>query len=431
VSAAAAPDDLDRLEQQRRRTLKRVVMALAFGLAGFPLGFIIGDGIGTDAAIIAAEGLWLAALLSLVAAPVMAADWRRSVAGSLLDATVAGSPGLRRIDGERAGGLTAPDAALFQGSGLVEPFQTSRLINALAGQSLGVSFVLAELSLYDQKEHRVFGGVLGSFRLARPLPPGLTIVTRDRGLLGNLLARAGSGIEPVTLEDPGFEGVFEAYGTDQVAGRVILTTTMLGRLRSLDELAHARGFSCAFRDDHLLVALPGMRWRCAMWRLLQPMSAWLPAYRDWLGGLVELPARIAATLDLAEPAAAEAAMPAMAPATAADRRYRGRFGRDDLESVAAVLWRLGGAALPALYIAASGLLFGGLAVFGAWYGITEGYSDELFWYFWFMVAFGLAYGAGTIATAVRQLLHLAWTWNAPLRGLSSAGRATGKGVNGL
>ena len=48
-----------------------------------------------------------------------------------------------------------------------------------------------------------------------------------------------------------------------------------------------------------------------------------------------------------------------------------------------------------------------------------------------MVAFGLAYGAGTIATAVRQLLHLAWTWNAPLRGLSSAGRATGKGVNGL
>ncbi|HEX8373953.1 MAG TPA: hypothetical protein VF606_02110, partial [Geminicoccaceae bacterium] len=185
MSAAAAPDDLDRLEQQRRRTLKRVTLALVLGLVGFPLGYLIGDGIGTDAAMIAGEGLWLAALLSLVAAPVMAADWRRSVAGSLLDATVAGSPGLRRIDGERAGGLTAPDAALFHGSGLVEPFQTSRLINALAGQSLGVSFVLAELSLYDAKEHRVFGGVLGSFRLARPLPPGLTIVTRDRGLLGN------------------------------------------------------------------------------------------------------------------------------------------------------------------------------------------------------------------------------------------------------
>ncbi len=424
--SADPPDELDQLEQQRRRTLKRVAVALAFGLLGFPLGYLIGDGLGTDAAMIVGEGLWLAALISLVAAPVMMADWRRSVAAGLLDAIVAGAAGIRRIDGERAGSLTALDQAPFLGSGLVEPFQTSRLTNALAGQSLGVSFVLAEVSLYNEKEHRVFGGVLGSFRLARPLPPGLTIVTRDRGLLGNLMARAGSGIEPVTLEDPSFEGVFEAYGTDQVASRVVLTTTMLERLKDLDELAHAQGFSCAFRDGHLLVALPGMRWRCAMWRMLRPMSVWLPAYRDWLGGLIELPARIAATLDLAEPsAAAAAAAPAAAPATV-DPGTRGRFGRDDLETVAAVLWRLAGEALPALYIAASGALFGGLALFGASYGITEGFPEGLFWYLWSMVAVGLAYGAGTIAAAVRQLLLLAWTWNVPLRGLSA-----GRDVKGL
>ena len=40
--------------------------------------------------------------------------------------------------------------------------------------------------------------------------------------------------------------MFEVYGDDQVGGRVILTTTMLERLKALDELAHARGFACAF-----------------------------------------------------------------------------------------------------------------------------------------------------------------------------------------
>ena len=117
----------------------------------------------------------------------------------------------------------------------------------------------------------MFGGVLASFRLSRPRA-GLTIVARDRGLLGNLLARAGSGIERLPLEDPTFEGVFEVYGTDQVGGRVILTTTMLERLKALDQLAHAHGFACAFLEEHLLIAFSGMSWRCPAWRILQPVD---------------------------------------------------------------------------------------------------------------------------------------------------------------
>jgi hypothetical protein len=66
---------------------------------------------------------------------------------------------------------------------------------------------------------------------------------------------------------------------------------------------------------------------------------------------------------------------------------------------------------------ASGAIFGGVALFGAWYGITTGYSSGLFWYFWGMIAAGVAYGAYAIALGVRELGRLAWRWNSGLRTL--------------
>jgi hypothetical protein len=401
------------LEQQRRRALKKVGIAALLAVGGFPLGALIGAGIGTDAAIIVAEGLWLLAFLSLFAGPMFVADWRRSVTAGLLDAAVKATPGVHRIDGERSRSdlhTETMSPGLFQGSGLVETFYSTKLFNALTGQSRGVPFTLADLSFYDQKNLRVFGGVLGSFRLRRSRP-GLTIVTRDRGMLGNLLSRTGGALEPVTLEDVHFEDIFEAYGTDQVQSRVILTTTMLERLKVLDDFAHARGFSCAFRGDHLLVALPGMRWRCQMWRLFQPMEQWLPAYRDWINGLIALPAQVAATLDLTE----EDEAPAV-PAPPA-RQFRGGFGRDDVEAAAALAWRIAGEAGPALYLAMSGAVFGGLALYVGWYGITEGFGDQFFWYFWSLVTAGLVYGASTIGYALRQLGRFAWNWGSPLRSM--------------
>ena len=154
------------------------------------------------------------------------------------------------------------------------------------------------MNLLDAKGYPMFGGVLASFRLSRPRA-GLTIVARDRGILGNLIARAGSAIERLPLEDPAFEGVFEAYGTDQVGGRVVLTTTMLERLKAVDQLAHAHGFACAFLEEHLLIAFAGMNWRCPAWRIVTPVNDWLQGYAAWLTGLVDLPADIVRTLNLA------------------------------------------------------------------------------------------------------------------------------------
>jgi hypothetical protein len=65
----------------------------------------------------------------------------------------------------------------------------------------------------------------------------------------------------------------------------------------------------------------------------------------------------------------------------------------------------------------SGALFGGVALFGAWYGVTQGYSPAHFWYFWGMIAVGVVYGAYAILLGTRALALLAWKWNSPLRTL--------------
>jgi hypothetical protein len=176
----------------------------------------------------------------------------------------------------------------------------------------------------------------------------------------------------------------------------------------LDEFAHARGFACAFRGEHLLIAFSGMSWRCPAWRIARPIDGWLHTYADWLTGLVELPRDIVRTLNLAA-----GAMPFVAealPAVAVDAGPAHVFSSG--------LWRLVGEGGMSLVYVASGAVFGGVALIGAWYGLTDGYSKNLFWYFWGMISAGLAYGAYALALGVRQLARLAWRWNAPLRTLN-------------
>ena len=262
----------------------------------------------------------------------------------------------------------------------------------LTGDAHGVPFAIAEISLLDAKGYRMFGGVLASFRLSRPRP-GLTIVTRDRGILGNLLAHAGSGIERLPLEDPTFEGVFEVYGTDQVGGRVILTTTMLERLKALDQLAHARGFACAFLEEHLLIALRGMSWRCPSWRILRPVDTLASGIR----GVAGRPGGSAGgDRAHAEPRRSIGRVGRVVRADRPTGRPRRHAARGEVFSSG--LWRLVGEGGMALIYVASGSLFGGVALFGAWYGVKEGYSSNLFWYFWGLISAGIVYGAYAIAT---------------------------------
>jgi hypothetical protein len=280
----------------------------------------------------------------------------------------------------------------------------------LTGDARGVPFAIAEISLLDAKGYRMFGGVLASFKLARARP-GLTIVTRNRGLVGNLLAHAGSKIERLPLEDPAFEGVFEVYGTDQVGGRVVLTTTMLERLKALDQLADAHGFACAFLEDHLLLAFRGMNWECPAWRILAPVGEWLQGYATYLAGLVDLPAEIARTLNLDVVSAASTVSIAPAPQPAIP------IGTSGGQIFSSALWRIVGEGGMALTYVASGSLFGGLALISAWYGLKEGFPGKLFWHLWSLTVAGLIYAPFALGIGIREIAKLVWRWDAPLRTL--------------
>jgi hypothetical protein len=423
ATPAGAASDLARLERRRRLTLRWALAVLGLALLCWPLALLVGEEGNETREVIGGAFVWLG-VIGLIAGPWILRAWPRFMERHMLDEVARAWPEISHLDGERdhrARAALASDAFqidAFQASGLAEPFAKASVDHVLTGRSQGVPFALAQLRLFSQEGYSVFGGVLASFRLPRPRP-GLTIITRERGLLGNLIARAGSGIERVALEDPQFEGVFEAYGFDQVQARVVLTATMLERLKALDELAHARGFTCAFRDEHLLIAFEGMRWRCALWRVLQPVQAWLPGYRAWLEELIELPARIVATLDLHAPSFATAR-----PAAAGAPALPGvAVVGSHSEVFTAALWRLVGQGGIALVWIASGALFGGLAATFGWWWWEAGF-EGMGGYLLLMILLGLAYGAGAIAAGLYLLARLAWAWGAPLRSIP-AGRSSG------
>jgi hypothetical protein len=154
-----------------------------------------------------------------------------------------------------------------------------------------------------------------------------------------------------------------------------------------------------------------MHWRCAWWRIVQPVGGWLADYSAWLTGLVDLPMGIVQTLNLAPRVAG--ALTAFPPGARSAIPIDSGSG----EVFSSGLWRLVGEGGMAFFTIASGALFGGVGLIGAWYGLTQGYSRELFWYFWGMSAAGIAYGVCAIGLGLREIARLAWRWNAPLRAL--------------
>ena len=386
---------------------------LAIPAVGWPLAMRFGEGGDTRETI--AGAVLLVGLVALFSVPAVLGSWRRYMARSLLDTLVAGRTDLRQIDGEThqnqaavALGAPACDLGAFDAAGLVEPFTSAGIDHVLQGEAEGIPFVLAELRLYNAEGFEVFAGVVGGFRLQRACP-GLTLVTRERGLLGNLIASAGTGIERVGLEDPDFERRFEVYGTDQVWSRTVLTTTMLERPVRLDDIAHARGFRCAFAGDHLLLALSGMRWRAPLWRVVFSLERWLGTYRAWLSELIALPAAVVREFAL-HPGARGRCPAAVQPQPwLGDCRCRQfRHARQDLAAHrrnrhARRLHRLGHAVRRDLAVLR--LLCVRPMGRGREWRLEGRVADPL----------GVLYGIGAIGMGVKALGRLAWTWNAPLR----------------
>ncbi|NNE57901.1 MAG: DUF3137 domain-containing protein [Hellea sp.] len=81
---------------------------------------------------------------------------------------------------------------------------------------------------------------------------GRTVVLRDKGFFNR---KKKAGMSRVGLVDPKFEKIFEAYGTDQVEARYLLTPTFMQRLVDLENSVDGKNIRFAFLDDLLLIAV--------------------------------------------------------------------------------------------------------------------------------------------------------------------------------
>lgn len=81
---------------------------------------------------------------------------------------------------------------------------------------------------------------------------GTTIVLRDSGLFNS--KRKGE-MKRIGLASPKFEKIFEAYGTDQVEGRYLLTPTFMEKLMELEDSVNGKKIRFAFSDEKLHVAV--------------------------------------------------------------------------------------------------------------------------------------------------------------------------------
>jgi hypothetical protein len=128
----------------------------------------------------------------------------------------------------------------------------------ISGEINGTDMQLCEAKLERKvktdKGHRwdtVFRGSLITLDFHRDFL-GTTLVLRDAGVFN---AKKKNGMKRIGLGEPQFEKIFEAYGTDQVEGRYLLTPVFMEKLVALEESVEGDKIRFAFHGGRLWVAV--------------------------------------------------------------------------------------------------------------------------------------------------------------------------------
>jgi len=158
-----------------------------------------------------------------------------------------------------ANDIMRPDIEYWQGLSLLpRPIHRDHFEDFISGQINGTHISLCEAKLERKvktdKGHRwdvVFRGSLIALDFHRDFL-GTTLVLRDAGIFN---AKKRNGMKRIGLGEPRFEKIFEAYGTDQVEGRYLLTPFFMERLVELEESVDGEKIRFAFSDEKLLIAV--------------------------------------------------------------------------------------------------------------------------------------------------------------------------------
>jgi hypothetical protein len=190
-----------------------------------------------------------------------------------------------------------PDLKRLAKLGLIPGFGKKKVEDEIHGAYRGVSISIVEANLETggKNSRVVFNGLLTELAFPDRFP-GITVVAKDGGVLGNVLKDfvQSSGLERVRLEDPRFEDRYQVYSTDQIAARALLTPAVMERLMELDR--HTQGDPPRLLAEHgtLRMALSKGKGE----DLFEPPSIANPAH----GGdmLVQLSSDISSVLKLVD-----------------------------------------------------------------------------------------------------------------------------------
>ena len=137
-------------------------------------------------------------------------------------------------------------------------FTRSSFEDLIAGEAHGAGFQFYEAHLErregsgkNQRWVTKFRGQLLALQFDQDFL-GKTVVLRDAGLFK---AKKKGDMKRVGLVDPVFEKIFEAYGTDQVEARYLLTPTFMQRLVDLEHSVDGKNIRFGFIGGQLLIAI--------------------------------------------------------------------------------------------------------------------------------------------------------------------------------
>lgn len=158
-------------------------------------------------------------------------------------------------------------SAIVQKSRLINDYNAHSCDDYFSGSYKNVEMVVSEekfekvTTSYNNgksREHRsnVFDGIIILLSMNKDFS-GQTVVFQDKGIFNKVVSwsRNLSGLETIRLEDSLFEKEFEAYGTNQVEARYLLTTAFMERMLKLREAYKANRIEFSFFDNRLFITL--------------------------------------------------------------------------------------------------------------------------------------------------------------------------------
>ena len=124
----------------------------------------------------------------------------------------------------------------------------------ISGEAHGAVFKSVEVRLTRSSgddDVTDFGGQLMSITFPREFT-GRTVVLRNKGFLKG---KKKGDMKRVGLVDPVFEKIFEAYGTDQVEARYLLTPVFMQTLVDLENSINGKNIRFGFDKNQLFIAV--------------------------------------------------------------------------------------------------------------------------------------------------------------------------------